>query len=455
MSARVLVVDDILANRRLMQAKLEAKYYSVLLAENGPDALKMAVEQSPQIILLDVMMPGMDGYEVCHRLKNDDRTRHIPVVMLTALTDSDDRIRGLEAGADDFLSKPVDDFALMARLEALTRYNAVAHELHQREATSQQGAALTDEEQQELIRTANILVIDSDERQANRMAKPLRDAGHYVVTWQESQSDSAKMARSVDVILLALSHQNHDALRLCAHMRSMQTPNNVSIIVTYDPQERDDATQALSLGAGDMVTNPINPQELLARVRTQLKRTRYIEIMRRRVDRGLELSVIDQLTGLYNRRYMLGQLQQWMQRSAGGGEPISVVAFDVDHFKRVNDEHGHEAGDLVLKDFAERIRMNVRPKDIVCRPGGEEFLVIMPETPGDLACVGAERIRHAIAATAFNLERSDSVLEITVSAGVATFSGENDTVADLLHRADQALYKAKQMGRNRTESLAA
>ncbi len=455
MTARILVVDDILANRRLMKAKLEANYNTVFLAENGPEALKAAIEQSPQIILLDVMMPGMDGYEVCERLKNDDRTRHIPVVMLTALSDSEDRVRGLEAGADDFLSKPVDDFALTARLDALMRYNMVAHELRQREATSQQGAVLTDEERTELGRTANILVIDSDERAAGRLAKSLRDVGHYVVTWQEGQGEPQAAVRNVDVILLALSNQSHDALRLCAHLKTMDTPGDVSIIVTFDDYDRAAATQALSLGAGDLVINPVNYQELHARVKTQLRRTRYIEIMRRRVDRGLELSVIDQLTGLYNRRYMLTHLKQWMQRAAIGGTPLSVVAFDVDHFKRVNDQHGHEAGDYVLRDFAERIRMNVRPKDVVCRPGGEEFLVIMPETPGDLACIGAERIRHAIADKMFEVERADAELEITVSAGVATCSGEDDTVADLLHRADQALYRAKQLGRNRTESMAA
>ena len=132
MSARLLVVDDILANRRLMQAKLEAKYYSVLLAENGVEALKIAAEDQPDIILLDVMMPGMDGYEVCRRLKADPQTAHIPVVMLTALNETADRVRGLEAGADDFLTKPVDDFSLMARIGALNRYNAVAMELRKR-----------------------------------------------------------------------------------------------------------------------------------------------------------------------------------------------------------------------------------------------------------------------------------------------------------------------------------
>jgi two-component system cell cycle response regulator len=129
MSARILVVDDIEANRRLLQAKLEAQYYTVIQAENGPQAIEVAKNELPDIILLDVMMPGMDGYEVCRRLKEDPATAFIPVVMVTALSDTEDRVRGLEAGAEDFLTKPVDDFALMSRVGALMRYNAVASEL--------------------------------------------------------------------------------------------------------------------------------------------------------------------------------------------------------------------------------------------------------------------------------------------------------------------------------------
>ena len=121
----------------------------------------------------------------------------------------------------------------------------------------------------------------------------------------------------------------------------------------------------------------------------------------------------------------------------------------------MNDNYGHEAGDIVLKDFAERIRMNIRPKDIACRLGGEEFLVILPETSGDMACVSAERIRRAIAGEAFGIKRADLQLDVTVSAGVATYAGGDDTVADVLHRADEALYEAKRAGRNQTRSFAA
>ncbi|RIJ28733.1 PleD family two-component system response regulator [Henriciella algicola] len=456
MSARILVVDDILANRRLMQAKLEAKYYSVLLAENGPHALEVAHSSAPEIILLDVMMPGMDGYEVCRQLKASPETAHIPVVMLTALSETADRVRGLDAGADDFLTKPVDDFALMSRLNALLRYNAVTNELRQREASGVKIGAFSEDEASTLNRPVNVLVVDTSPYNIKRLRDPLEQAGHRVFTLDQADGLKQSGNEKLDVVLLGMSNQGYDPLRLCAHLRTNDATRALSIIVTVDERDVDLAGRALELGASDVIQQPLAVEELLARIRTQTRRSRYVEILRNRVDRGLELSVIDQLTGLYNRRYMNNQLSLWMKRSSMGGTPLSVVSVDIDHFKKVNDVYGHEAGDRVLKEFAERIMANVRPKDIVCRPGGEEFLVIMPETGGDLACSAAERIRRAIAAETFDGgTRSASALEVTVSAGVATFLGDEDTIADMMRRADDALYKAKSAGRNQVKSLAA
>src|SRR5579872_1032024 len=135
MTARILVVDDIEANVRLLEAKLTAEYYDVITASDGPTALEMAASEHPDIVLLDVMMPGMDGFEVCRRLKEDPITRHIPVVLVTALDGRADRIAGLEAGADEFLTKPIDDVVLFARVRSLTRLKLVIDELREREAS--------------------------------------------------------------------------------------------------------------------------------------------------------------------------------------------------------------------------------------------------------------------------------------------------------------------------------
>ncbi|MGH6980414.1 MAG: response regulator, partial [Stellaceae bacterium] len=133
MSARILVVDDVTVNVRLLEAKLASEYFNVLTAFNGEKALEIAKAERPDLVLLDVMMPGMDGFEVCKRLKADPVTAEIPVVMVTALSDVSDRVKGLEAGADDFLTKPVNDVALFARVRSLVRLRRMMEEWHHRE----------------------------------------------------------------------------------------------------------------------------------------------------------------------------------------------------------------------------------------------------------------------------------------------------------------------------------
>lgn len=455
MTARILVVDDIEANRRLLQAKLEAQYHTVLLAENGQQALEVARREHPEIILLDVMMPGMDGYEVCRRLKADPATSYIPVVMVTALSDMEDRVKGLEAGAEDFLTKPVDDFLLNSRITALMRYNTVAQELRQREASGLRSGAMEDVNRDEIDRPSRIFIVDDDQRSSSRLANLLRTQGHKATTLLEAGDMGDLAAERVDVLILSQFSRSFDPLKLIAHFKMNPMTRSISMILICDPHDRAKALRGLEIGASDMITVPIDKQELAARIRTQTRRTRYIDILRKRVDRGLELSVIDQLTGLHNRRYMNGQLEQFMQRAVRGNQPLSLMMTDIDHFKAVNDTHGHQAGDDVLREIGKRLRANVRPTDVVCRTGGEEFVVLMPNTPGDLACAAAERIRKAVAAAEFPVLGGTKDLRITVSAGVSTLQGAGDTIDDLMHRADTALYQAKTGGRNRVESIAA
>lgn len=452
MSARILVVDDILANRRLLQAKLEARYYQVLMADSGPVAIDIAAREQPDIILLDVMMPGMDGYEVTRRLKSDPVTEHIPIVMLTALNQAEHRIMGLEAGADDFVTKPIDDFALFSRISALMRYHAVASELRQRDAHVGIAAVDSDVERQEMGKPPRVVVVDQNERTRRQIISTLSSAGHVATDYLGS---TGMNIRGIDVMILSLKRQSFDPLRLCAQFKLGTKTRGIAIIVACDEVGREMAGRALELGASDVIEEPIDPQELIARVNTQTRRTRYLDIMRKRVDRGIELSVIDPLTGLYNRRYMMTQLSQHLQRTAHGATPVSIVALDIDHFKDVNDTHGHAVGDLVLQEFSRRLKDGVRPSDIACRPGGEEFVVIMPDTEGDVARKVAERVRMAVAGECFDVEGPGGALSVTVSAGVASSSPSANTPDDILRHADEALYHAKKSGRNRVESVAA
>jgi two-component system cell cycle response regulator len=254
----------------------------------------------------------------------------------------------------------------------------------------------------------------------------------------------------VDLMIVSLSNEKLDGLRLCAYFRSLESTRDLPILVVADPDDEKKAVRALDLGASDIVIKPIDPEELSARVKTQVRKKRYLDALRARLDQSMELAVTDQLTGLHNRRYMRVQLESFVKRSNMGGMPVSILLCDIDHFKKVNDIHGHSAGDDVLREFGRRLSDNIRPMDLACRYGGEEFVVIMPETTSGLAHAAAERIRLIVEESPFVIGRGDH-LRVTMSGGVATVIPPDDVVDALLRRADEALYRAKGNGRNLVE----
>jgi two-component system cell cycle response regulator len=454
MSARILVVDDIDSNVRLLEAKLSSEYYEVLTASDGPTALAIAASELPDIILLDVMMPGMDGFAVCRRLKEDPTTRHVPVVLVTALDGRADRVAGLEAGADDFLTKPIDDLMLFARVRSLTRLKAVIDELRDREASGRRMGVIAGAASRLGGSGGRILFVDDNERLAQRICSDLSVEHRPVI-----ETDPAKAlltARGpVDLVIVNATSRVFDGLRFAAQIRSDEATRNLPILAVVDLDERVRAVKALEIGVNDILARPVDPGEMAARVRTQIRRKRYTEYLRANLDHSLELAVTDQLTGLHNRRYMVGQLEALMRRAGAGGEPVSVLVIDIDHFKRVNDSFGHDVGDEVLREFAVRLASNVRAIDLPVRHGGEEFVVVMPDTDLEAARRVAERIRLHVAGSPFRVMDGQEALTVTISIGVATSSGPEDQSSTLLKRADEAVYIAKSQGRNRVIARAA
>jgi two-component system cell cycle response regulator len=448
MSARILVIDDIEANVRLLEAKLTAEYYEVLSASDGPTGLAIAAAEHPDIVLLDVMMPGMDGFEVCRRLKDDPLTRHIPVVLVTALDGRADRIAGLEAGADEFLNKPIDDVMLFSRVRSLVRLKTVIDELRQREASGRRIGVIAGAASRLAGSGGRIVICDDNERQAQRIAAELAVEHRPVI---EADPDKALLtARGpVDLVIVNAAAKGFDGLRLAAQMRSDESTRHLPILAVIDPDERARMVKALEIGINDVLPRPIDPQELAARARTQIKRKRYTDFLRNNLDHSLELAVTDQLTGLHNRRYMVGQLEALVNRAARGGDPVGALLIDLDHFKQINDSFGHDVGDEVLREFAVRLATNVRAVDLPCRYGGEEFVVIMPDTNLASAERIAERIRLHVAGSPFRVSGGKELLSVTISIGVAATLGGKDTPAALLKRADAAVYEAKAAGRNK------
>jgi two-component system, cell cycle response regulator len=454
MTARVLVVDDVEPNVRLLEAKLQHEYYTVLTANSGETAIAMAHSQNPDVILLDVMMPGLDGFETCKRLKDDPATRHIPVVMVTALDQREDRVRGLAVGADDFLSKPIDDVTLLARVKSLARFKAVADELRLREAAGRRMGVIEGINSREMGTNARILIVEDDSRRAARLKRTL-EVEQRPMLMQDSNSLGPMGQTTVELMIISATAESFDGLRLAAHVRSQEGTRNIPILAICESEDKARALKALEVGVNDFIYRPIDDEELLARTRTLVKRKRHLDQLRTTVDSSMELAVTDQLTGLHNRRYMESQLKAHLQRAARGGPPVSVLIADIDHFKRVNDLFGHDAGDDVIREFAARLASNFRPRDLSCRFGGEEFVVIMPDTAVGDAMAIAERLRASIEESPFVIGLARDRLEVTCSVGVAVATLNELDGETLLKRADEALYEAKRTGRNKVITQAA
>ena len=444
MTARILVVDDIPANLRLLEAKLLAEYYEVALASSGPEALAMAARWAPDVILLDVMMPGMDGYEVCRRLKAHDATAHLPVVMVTALIDQAERVRGLEAGADDFLSKPVDDATMFARLRALLRVKQVLDAWRQRTDTARQLGIEPPPEPCAGIEGAKALVLSDVPGECRQVAEALAADG--VEVHQSGRSDEARRALlegNFDLAVLCLPPEGGDVLRLASRLRAEAATRDLPVLLTADPSQRGLVLRGFDLGANDHVLRPIDPNELRARARNQVRRKWYQERLRNDLDRSLELAVTDQLTGLRNRRYVRRHLDGVLR-----GSDAAVMLLDVDRFKLINDTYGHAAGDAALKEVAERLKSHLRAADVLARYGGEEFMVVLAGAPTDYAAMVADRLRAALSNDPISV--GPAMLPITISVGLA-IAPAGCSVSGAIAAADAALYRAKAAGRNRVE----
>ena len=441
MTARILVVDDVDANVRLLQAKLSAEYFDVLTATDGETALAKAAADQPDLVLLDVMMPGLDGFEVCRRLKAGAATRHIPVVLVTALDGREDRIRGLEAGADDFLAKPLDDLMLFARVRSLTQLKASIEELRKREESGRRMGLLEGEAVRQKSTGGRVLVIDDQARQAERISAEL-SSDHRVTVMADPEKALTAARGPVDLIIINGASDTFDGLKLVAQIRSNAISRAAPILVVVDPHERPRVVKALELGANDILPRPIDPQELAARCRTLIRHKRYADSLRNKLDHSLEMAVTDPLTGLHNRRYLLGQLEPLVAHAGGGGAPAAVLLLDIDHFKSINDTWGHPEGDKVIKNVASIVQQAMRESDICGRWGGEEFVCLLPGATEEVALKVAERIRATI---------QDNVKEprpVTVSLGVS-LSRAGVPLLGMVSEADKALYISKNSGRNR------
>ncbi|MEZ5779272.1 MAG: diguanylate cyclase [Paracoccaceae bacterium] len=451
MAGKILIVDDVATNRIVLKVKLASAYYETVQAASGTDAITLARQERPDLVLLDVELPDMDGIEVCRRLKTDAATRDIPVVMITAFHDIPRKMAALEAGAEEVFWKPIDELVLLARLRSLLRARETTEQLGLRDGTYRELGFAEGAQTFQGPATIGLLARSAEHglRWMRELQPHLRD--RLMVIDRETALAESPGPHVPDIFVIPADlSQTGDGLRLMSELRSRPATRHSAICVVLGAAARETAAVALDLGASDLIEAGADPAEVALRIRTQIARKRQSDRLRASVADGLRLAMIDPLTGLHNRRYALPHLARMAERACTTGRRFAVMVLDLDRFKAINDTHGHAAGDAVLSEVAQRLKVNLRAVDLVARIGGEEFLVALPDTTLEAAHATAERLRRKIGGRPVTL--ADGVtIPVTLSIGLALGNDQRcggAAVEELIGRADRALLGSKADGRN-------
>ncbi len=453
MSGKILIVDELATNRIVLKVKLSAAYYDVIQACSGAEALSLSACESPDLVVCAPTLSDMDCHSFVQRLKARDGLEAAPVIMFLHTAHHQARLDALQAGADEVLVKPVDESILLARLRSLLRQHQVARDLRIHAGTA--SALGFAESAPRFDRTWHIGLVAHGQKEAVALAARLGRLRRYKVKPLDPESAliTPRDGAVPDLYLLRVCPDSRDAtLDLIARLSTSPHSRKRPIIAVLSPQASSLLPGLLDIGADDVIFENGDSRELLLRLDRQLARAHKAEAMREQLQTGLQAAVIDPLTGLYNRRYALPFIGRLIDETGRDGRGFAVMVADLDHFKRINDQHGHAAGDAVLSQIARLMKSNLREKDMIARIGGEEFLIVMPDAGREEASRMARRLCAAVRRSPLHVISSEAPLNVTISIG-ATLGhprpdAETPKVDTLLDEADRALYGSKSGGRN-------
>jgi two-component system cell cycle response regulator len=427
--------------------------------------LEQARRVLPDLILLDIIMPDLDGLQVCRMLKMDHSTQAIPVVLLTARDGLEERVRGLDAGANDYLTKPVQPGELVARVRAHLRTKQLYDELGRRQADFAEllelskavASTLRAEEVFRLIVQQTAELVNA--QRCSLVVIGEEDDGYVIVSNDDPSVSQLKIS-------LARYPEIREAIRqrqpvivqdiaqdpLMAQVREAILPLGFRSLLIVPITLRGSVIGTLVLRTL-RIGQPFTERELqlcqiIAEIAaTALQNAHLFESMELANINLERLTLIDDLTQIYNRRFLFRWLEEEVERARRYTLPLCCIMLDIDYFKQVNDRYGHAQGDTVLKELAAVIQGTIRRSDLFARYGGEEFVLLLPVTEGSGAVAEAERVRQTVRAHRFaGIER---LLPLTISQGIANYPlSRIQRATDLLELADHALYQAKEAGRD-------
>ncbi|MBW2154946.1 MAG: diguanylate cyclase [Deltaproteobacteria bacterium] len=448
----LLIVDDDPLNVKLMAKKLSQHQYNILMAYDGETAIAKARAESPDLVLLDIMMPGLSGYEVTEILKKDPNTKDIPIILVTALDGTDDKIKGLEAGADEFLNKPVNTAELLARVKSLLRLKLYQDQLKAR-VHFQALVASPDEmkkTQADRVNLPTILLVDDCEKEIRLIKGYLQAEAYQIKQASTGEETLSRLLReNIDLVLLDILLPGMDGFEVVRRIREMEDARNVQILAITCLQDMESKVKGISLGADDYLIKPINKHELKVRVKALIRKKAYLDTLRDDYETAVYSAITDKLTGLYNRAYFEHFLKLEIKRADRQKGQVALIMLDIDNFKQCNDTFGHLAGDEILKTLGRLIRENIREIDMAARYGGEEFSIVLPNTDKQGAITVASRICTLVYDHPLMPDCVEKNIRLSVSIGLSVYPSEADTVQRLIQNADRQLYRAKREGKNR------
>lgn len=450
MTARIVLAEGIAATRITLKVRLAAACYDVVAVSSAAEVFGQFHDAPPEIIVIGGGLPDMEAVDLCRQITRDQISAEIPVIMLV---DIDHRLAALQAGATATLEPDVDDQMLMARIRNILRDS----DLPEKQAGMAEQAAGFTHAASPLI----ALVADNPGR-AQRWRQML--SGRMSCRFEIRDADEALAAatkgRTADLYVISADIRGRgDGLRLLSELRSRQGSRDAGFVIAIAPDRAELSAIALDLGAGEVIPETLGSeaaaQAAAMSLKVLLSRKSRSDQRRAEMRQQMLWAMTDPLTGLHNRRYALPRLRDIAQRAAGDRRAFAVFAIDLDHFKTVNDSHGHTAGDEVLAETAQRLQDCIGGAGILARMGGEEFMAVIDDCPPDAARHLAERLRRCVQARQVALPAlsGGGAIRVTASVGVACILPGEDIWPDHLariavERADRALLAAKSAGRN-------
>jgi len=450
--AKILIVDDEPKNVKLLAAQLPVNEFIVLTAHGGAEALQKIDDQCPDLILLDIMMPDIDGYEVTRRIKTNPDTREIPVILVTALDGRDDKAKGLEVGAEEFITKPVNKAELQTRINSMLRLSQYREQLKLRveseqNFTSSQRQSVTDKKQKDLPR---ILLVEDNEKDIKVIKYFLHDKPYELIVCRDGEEAVALVRKGkIDLILLDIMLPGMDGFDIFRILKESEETRHIQVVFITSLTDLESKIKGVQMGADDYLIKPIDKRELAARIKVLVQKKAYLDRLQSHYETALTSAIKDVLTGLYNHVYFKQFLELEVKRAIRQKYTTALIMMDIDDFKLFNDTYGHLTGDRVLIEIARVIKENVRESDLPARYGGEEFAIVLPYSDNTGAQVVAARIKQGIQSIIFPCDATDTPPKITVSIGVAQSPSDADNHEQLIRRADEMLYKAKSEGKDR------